>query len=186
MATRVLQRTTTLVDGFKTYEGGLRFTHQVGARIQGTGSVSYTVVKADLPGIPENKGLGYAFDMTFRATGRMQFHGSFARSAGVSNRTQATYSINKTYGGDVTYQLGPRLVLNGGARYSVKDYAQSSLAGIPGLAHEDSTRYYGTARFDLSPRFSLAVDGFHNQRRANLSAFTYSDNRVSLSLFTHL
>ncbi len=176
-------------DEFNVWSTGLRYSRSIGARLTGDFAVSYTYLKpkvANILGSGVNKGVGYSFDLTYRATGRLTVHGTFARTQGATNRTNATYVTSKTYGGDIGYQLGPRINVSGGATYTTHDYSGATPlpgAGIP-LTHEENKIFFGNVRYDISPKLFLTLNASHNNRNADLALFSYSNTRVSLSAGT--
>lgn len=169
-------------DDFDVLAGGVRYSRNLGTRLTADAALSYTHLKSRLPGLGVNKGLGYSIDLTYKATGRIQAHGTFARTQGATNRVNASYVTSKTYGGDLSYQMGPRITLSGGGAYTIRNYSGAGFfQGAVGITHEEITNYYGNVRFALNPKLSLNVNAFHNKRVADAAQFSYSNTRVNVA-----
>jgi hypothetical protein len=177
---------TILEDQYKLYAGGLRFTHNIGSRIEGEVSVSYTSLQPNLPGVPGFNGLTYAIDVSYKPTTRIQTHAAFSRQTEPSNRAGSSYSIGNLYSGDLTYQFGTRIALNAGASYAIRDFVGSQLVGPVFITHEQIKRVFGSLRYDVTRRISCTLHAEQRARNANVAQFSYSATIVGLELAVKL
>lgn len=168
-------------NGYENYSAGVSFDRHLGARIEASASVSYTVVKPSLKIIPGTKSFTYSFDATYRLSSRLDTHGSFSRSTTPSSRIDSTYSIDERYLTEVNYKLGSRLSFHLGGSW-LSQHFQGRVGPAPLTLQSDRTFYvYGVADFQLSPRWSLSLDARQEQRDANPVIFSYSGPRVGLT-----
>jgi hypothetical protein len=170
-------------DGFDTYGGGVRYVRQLGARIQGTVSVSYTSVKPFIGTTSGFNGLTYGADLTYRASGRLSFHGSVTRDVQPSNVFNATYFLETKSVVEANYSAGSRLRLNLGASEQDRTFEGADLTAITDLKSDSYKSLYGSITYALR-KFYLTLNASNNLRTANIAGLSYTDNRIGLTAGT--
>jgi hypothetical protein len=167
-------------DGFDTYGGGVRYSRQLGARIQGTVSLSYTSVKPYLSGTRGFDGPTYSADLTYRASSRLNFHGNFTRDVQASNVLNSTYFIETKESVDGTYRVGSRITLVLGASQSDRNFKGPVLSPQTDLTNDHLETVYGSATYRLR-RLYFTLSASQDQRSANVVGLGYGDTRVGLT-----
>jgi hypothetical protein len=169
-------------DGFDTYGGGIRYVRQLGARIQGTVSVSYTSVRPFV-GAAGFDGLTYGADVTFRASSRLMLHGSVLRDVQPSNVFDATYFLETKGLVEGTYDIGSRLKLVVGASEQDRTFKGPAIVQGVDLSSDSLKSIYSSLTYSLR-RFYVALNAKYDQRNANISDLGYPDTRVGLTVGT--
>ena len=177
-------------DGFNTYGGGVKYVRLLGARIQGTVSLSYTSVQPFVSGTGGFDGLTYSADVTYRASSRLDFHGSFIRDVQPSNVPDSTYYIETKSLVEGTYHVGSRIDVNLGLSQADRTFKGSSL--LPNLTNltnfdlrSDTLKtVYGVVTYRLRKLY-VALSARNEFRSANVPELSYTDNRVGLTVGTN-
>lgn len=173
----------SIQDGFDTYGGGVRYVRQLGARIQGTVSLSYTSVKPYVGQTGNFSGPTYGADITYRASSRLQFHGSVDRDVQPSNTFDSTYLVETKGAFDANYSVGSRLNFSVGVSEQSRNFKGATIKTAIDLKSDEVKSIYGSASYKLR-RLSLTLDVRNDLRTANIPGLGYSDTRVSLTTGT--
>jgi hypothetical protein len=168
-------------DGFETYGGGVRYSRLLGARIQGTVSVSYTAVHPYTGATTDFSGFTYSTDLTFRASSRLMLHGNFIRDVQPSNVFNSTYYVESKELVEGTYNLGSRITLNLGASDTNRDFKGAMLSRLTDLTHDELESVYGSASYRLR-KIYLTLSASQTHRTANVAGLGYPDTRVGLTV----
>jgi len=169
-------------DGFDIYGGGVKYVRLLGARIQGTVSLSYTSVKPFLSGTKGFDGPTYGADLTFRASSRLNFHANFTRSIVPSNVLESTYSLQTKELVEGTYDIGSRLSLNLGVSDQHRNFSGEAL-NINDLTSDELKSVYATLTYSLR-KIHFSLNAQNSQRTANIALLSYPDTRVGLIVAT--
>jgi hypothetical protein len=172
-----------LHDGFDTYGGGVRYVRQLGARIQGSVSVSYTSVKPFVGVTSGFNGLTYGVDLTYRASSRLSLHGSVLRDVQPSNVFNSTYFLETKSLVEANYAVGTRLRANFGASQHDRTFEGADLIATTDLKDDSYKSLYGSITYALR-KFYLTVSASNNLRTANVAGLSYTDNRIGLTAGT--
>lgn len=170
-----------LQDGFETYAGGLSYTRELGARIQGNAQVFYTAVRPSVPGSEAFHGLTYLASLSFRPTSKLNAKLDFGRQVDPSNRTNGTYTVARTLAVTATYKVGGRGQASIGASRTDHQNRGALFAGPIDIPKETVKAVYGSLEFDVSRRVAVILDARHEVRDAAAPGFSYVDNRAGLS-----
>ena len=179
----VIFNQTPIQDGFDTYGGGVKYVRLLGARIQGTVSLSYTSVKPFVGSAGGFDGVTYGADITFRAGSRLDFHGSFNRDVQPSNIPDTTYYIETKSLVEGTYHLGSRLDANLGVSQQDRAFKGSLFPTNLDLQDDTLKTIYGTLTYKLR-KFYVALSLRNEQRSADVAGLSYANNRVGLTAGT--
>lgn len=170
-------------DGFDTYGGGVKYVRLLGARIQGTISLSYTSVKPFVGSTSGFNGVTYGADVTFRASSRLDLHGSFNRDIQPSDVFDATYYLETKSLVEGTYHLGSRIEANLGLSEADRTFKGSSLLTNLDLREDTLKTIYGTLTYKLR-KFYVALSLRNEERTTNTPGLGYTNNRVGLTAGT--
>lgn len=172
----------SIQDGYKVYGIGVQYDRHFGAKIEGTVKVAYTSLRPDIASVPGFNGVTFGADVTFRFSRLLQAKLMLDRSVDPTIRPDVTYAIENTYGFETDYSLGRKLKLVGSISGSSNSYHGADL--IPGIdiASENDWAVHGSVAYQLNRRIGFELDADHEVRDANVTAFSYSDTRVGLSL----
>jgi Putative beta-barrel porin 2 len=179
----VLFNQNAVQDGFDTYGGGVKYARLLGARIQGTVSLSYTSVKPFVGNTSGFNGVTYGADITFRASSRLDFHGSFNRDVQPSNVLDSTYYLETKSLLEGTYHIGSRLDANLGVSEADRTFKGSALLTNFDLRDDTLKTVFGALTYKLR-RFYVALNLRNEARAANVTGLSYTDNRVGLTAGT--
>jgi hypothetical protein len=170
-----------LQDGYKSYSTGLRYNHSVGARIEATANIGYITVHPEIASVARYDGVTYGAQVSFRATSRVRLRLKFDRDINPSNRPDTTFAVDNTYSVEGDYAIGSRIKLNLGLSDRTSRYRGANL--VPGidLANDRNWAVYGSIRLSVGRRLGLELNARHEDRNANVTAFSYTDTRVGAS-----
>ncbi len=173
-------------DGYDLTSGGISFDHHVGARIEGTVSVSYTSLSLNLPGEQGFSGLTYSTAIVYRASGRLSADLHLTRATLPSDRIGASFTLDNLIIGDIHYKLGPRILLLLGASRDSRAFEGPPTVIIPINESTRDVEYTGfaAATYTLSRRIAFTLNFSQSRRDANVAAFSYDDTRVDLTAST--
>lgn len=169
-------------NGYETYGGGVRFSRQLGARIQGSVNAGYSVVQPNSPTLDDFEGFTYGGDISYRVSSRLSGSVNFSRAVSPSSRVKSSYSVSETYGINAAYRIGSRLRVSAGG-----SYAENTFEGLAGAVTLTPTRetvkaVFGAISYDLGRRISISLDANQQERDANVHGFDYTANRYGLSI----
>jgi|GEM_PF-6535087 len=178
--------------GSEVSGANLSFSRRLGGRIEANVSVGYThahtldppVLTPPTDDFKDFNGVTYAGGLTFRATSRLHMAATFQRQVTPTLLAGGSYEILTGYGADVEYSLGTRITL--GLR---ADRQQSETTGVvlltpiaQQLTDSRVNDLSATATYRMNRRLSLSLQGSRETRKANLSDFNYTNDRVALTL----
>ncbi|MBT9471366.1 MAG: outer membrane beta-barrel protein [Pseudomonadota bacterium] len=173
--------------GYDMTAAGVSFERRLGARIEGTLSLSYSWVDplTSAPGgAGEYTGTTYGADFVFRPTERLETLFTYERSIVPSTRIGKLYDIQEDLRLEARYQLGARFQVGLGGRMLDSTSEGSTLVGVnPGLLLTDSRTkvMFGSLTFKQSQRTSIRLDVSREEREANIPTYEYSTTRVGLT-----
>jgi hypothetical protein len=169
-------------DGYKLYAGGIKYSRNLGARIQGSVSASYSLV--DSEGASNGfKGFTYSTSISYRATSRLSFLASFARQVTPSNVLDASYQVENDNSLQATYSHGNRWSITAGVDEVVGRQNGSALTSAIDLLNFDTKSVFAIATYSLR-RINLSLSLSHDDRTTNQSLLNYSDTRASITAST--
>ena len=170
-------------DGFDIYGGGVRYVRQLGARIQGTVSMSYTSVKPFIGATKGFAGLTYGGDITFRASSRLNLHASFNRDIQPSNVFDSTYYLENMELVEGTYNIGSRLRFDLGYSDEQRSFRGAAISRTTDLTSDELQSYFATLTYTLRKVY-FGLNATYSDRSANIAGFSYPDTRVGLTAAT--
>jgi hypothetical protein len=179
-------------DGYEDESVGLTFSRRAGGKIQLNATINYTKVNLLTPsnailvtGSPSNSssGITYTSAIDYRASSRLQFHGSFNRQVKPTLLVGSTYEVQTLYAVRADYKLGSRIQIGAGADLS-HDVGQATVPALAALTLTNSEvkGIFASVRYQQSPRIFVVLDARHESRTANLPQFEYTSDRVGLAL----
>lgn len=171
-----------LQDGYRDYGGGLRYDRRFGAKIEGDVKVAFTWLRPNDPAVRGFQGVTYGADVTVRFSRLLQAQLSLARAVNPTIRPDVTYSIQNTYSGQLDYTLGRKLKLVAGASGESDSYRGAVIVTNVDVTSDTVWDVFGSARYQLNRRVGFGLDIRHERRDANLTDFSYSDDRIGLSI----
>lgn len=173
-----------LHDGYELDAYGVTFSRQLGARIQGTITASYTKVNpaiSALIGSNDFSGATYSGSLTYRASDRLRAKGDFYRSITPSIGLGQQYNLQTGYGLSVDYDIGSRILLTVGGGYNESEANGRAAPSPLVLTDSTNTTVFGALRYRHSDRLSFTLDARWQERDANAPQFDYTSNRVGVA-----
>jgi hypothetical protein len=169
-------------DGYKLYGGGLKYSRNLGARIQGSVSASYSIV--DSQGARSGfQGFTYSAGISYRASSRLSFSANFARQVTPSNVLDASYQVENDNSLQATYTHGNRWSITAGVEQAVGTQNGAALTSSIDLLNFDTKSVFAIASYSLS-RINLSLSVRHDDRTTNQALLSYSDTRASITAST--
>lgn len=172
--------------GYELTSLGLTYERQLGARIQGTGTIAYTRVKPQgLQAVPTQSqdifnNPTYSFSLSYRASDRLSAMATFDRAVSPSSNLGGTYDLSSAYRLSGTYKLGSRISFGLGGSW-VEREAGAGAVGLPLVFTESTTKtIFGSVRYQQSKRWGLVLSATRDERETNTPQFSYTNNLVSL------
>jgi hypothetical protein len=179
-------------DGYENESVGVTFSRRAGGKIELNASVNYSKVNLLTPANPilvpgspssSSAGLTYTSSIDYRASSRLQFHGSFNRQITPTLLAGSPYEIQTLYAVRGDYRLGSRILIGAGADLG-RDSGQANVAALAAttLTNSEVKGIFASVRYQQSPRIFVVLDARHESRTANLPQFEYTSDRVGLAL----
>ena len=177
-----------VVDGYKSYEFGVRYYRRIGLRLSGTADLTYDHTKTDFVGtgllVPvKTEFNGWSADvlMAYRVSPRTQLELLYARRVQPAQVIQTGFDVAETFKLTGLHRFGSRFVVSGGVSSVHTKYDQAQL-GLFGLRSDDVRSAFATASMQVGRHLKVAVDGQHTDRKANIPLFTYKSDRVGITI----
>jgi Putative beta-barrel porin 2 len=168
-------------DGVRSYAAGLQLERNLGTRLNLAASVNYTKVDPKLAQTPGFSGLGYDLSATYSGD-LFQLTISGSRAAQASQLLYVSYDIQTSIGATITRQISPRVSLTGGARYSRREFAPSTIfTGAPPPGNDERVNLNAGARFRASRRLNFLLDASYQRRTSNIQLYAYNTTRIGLT-----
>jgi len=168
-------------DGYKVYSGGVHYEKDLNAALKVGASVYQTSLSYDGLGL-NFSGITYDATVTYQPDSRFDVTAHFGRQTSPSNRLGAAYSIDQILQADANYRLTSRLRAGLGASNKRQNFVGSDLIFATELTKQSVTSFYGSLGFNITSRMNLAFIARHDQRHADLAAYSYADTQVGLTL----
>lgn len=160
---------------------GVSFSRNLGARLQGSASVSWSNVKPFQPGVSGFNGVNWSGDLTLKATPRLQLHTGFGRSISSTLAVAANYNVATNYGLDATYAVTPRINLNAGYSHTKRRFEGSfDPLAVNLLTNDRKQNFFASVDYLFSPKLKFILNGGHDVRNANGSFYDYHNNQIGL------
>jgi hypothetical protein len=169
-------------DGYDIYGGGVRYVRQLGARIQGSVSVSYTQV-SPFVGASGFGGLTYGADVTFRASSRLMLHGSVIHDVQPSNLFDSEFYVETKGIVEANYSFSSRLEASLSFAQVDRTFQGPAIVSQFDLKDDSERSIYATLTYNLRRAF-ISLNLRNDDRTANLQGLSYTDNRVGLTVGT--
>lgn len=176
-------------DGYDLYSVGLSYERRLGARIEGKGSFAYTRVDSHAPaglaigsGDDEFETTAYAVELSYRASSRLRFGGSFERAVNPATGIGRNYDITESYEVHADYDMGSRIALSFGAARVERESGGGLALPIIQLTDSTTDAVYGSARYKLSERISFRLTAGHEERSTNAPQFDYTNDRIGVGV----
>ena len=173
--------------GYEVNAGGLTYDRHLGARIEGTVTISYSEVSQLVidPAFPvkDFSGATYSADLQYRPAPRLSTSLSFQRQVEPSNRLGNNYDLRTLYRLSGSYELGRRIRLTLGVERSDSDSSGGSAVAAANLLTKSRTNSaFGGIGYDLSRRVGVNLDARQEERKTNNARYNYDDTNVALSV----
>jgi hypothetical protein len=173
-----------LSEGYESDTGGLTYERHLGARIDGSVTVSYTSVSGlgtPVPGAPSDfDGVTYLLTASYKASQRLRGDVSFGREVTPSNRFGNSYDLATRYTIRGSYDLGSRISTNLG--YEQRETDSKGSPVLPGILTNSTVKVVsGGITYKMSRRVGFSLDAGYEKREANDPRFEYDNTRVGLT-----
>jgi hypothetical protein len=169
-------------DGYDLDAVGLSYRRELGARIQGTISVTYNRIDPHAVFVGGDvETMGYSANVTYRATNRLRLTALLDRSVTPSTAIGRAYDLTDVYRVMADYDLGSRIKL--GLGLSKVDRESDGIAGLPIVQLTDSSveAINASVRYKQSERLSFTLVAGREERTTNAPQFDYTNDRIGLS-----
>ncbi len=168
-------------DGYKVYSGGVHYEKDLDAAIK-IGASLYQTSLSYGGGNQNFSGLTYDATVTYQPDLRFDVTAHFARQTSPSNRLDAAYSIDQILSADAGYRLTSRMRAGLGISNRRQNFEGANLIFATDLTKQTVTSFYGSLGFNVTSRMNLAFIARHDQRHADLAAYSYADTQIGLTL----
>lgn len=170
-------------NGNRTRSYGVSFSRSIGARMQGSASISWTELNPRQPGVPNFKGLNWSGNLSLQATPLLSLNAAIGKSTSSTLAVASNYNTSTDYSFGASYTLTPRISLQAGYSTKKKAYAGplgTPAPGVPLLTGDRKAQYNAAINYNFSPKLQFSLSGAHETRDANGTFFDYHNNRVAL------
>jgi len=166
--------------GYTAVAGGVRYTRQVGSRLQADVQVSQRTLKSSIPGGVGYTGLTYKADLSYLVNKRLTVIGSFQNTTSPANLLGVSFQRTQGYNGSLRYQLTSRLLVSAGGSRQEQIYEGQGFNPLF-ISNTRNTSAFGSAQWDFGRRFRLLLDFRWQESDTNITVLNYSDLRVGLT-----
>jgi len=169
-------------DGYEMNAFGLTYARQLGARIEGSVTISANKVeqKALSFGGDDLETTAYSASLSYRASNRLRFIGSFDRAVTPSQVIGRSYDLADVYRISGEYALGSRFMISGGVARAERDAGGGLAFPVVQLTESTTTTLFGSVRYKQSDRLSFVLNAGREERSTNAPQFDYTNNRIGL------
>lgn len=173
-----------LSGGYTLNAYGVTLARQLGARIQGTVTVAYNRVAQDtpdyLPPIDDMETTAYSAELTYRASSRLSFQGSFDRAVTPTVTVGQSYDLSEGYRVSGAFDLSSRVTISAGGAWVQRQSNGILPTTRVELTESETTSYFSSVRYRQSDRLSFALNVGREERRTNAPQFDYTNNRIGV------
>lgn len=172
--------------GYDLWAQGVTFDRKLGARIQGSVSVSHSSVDmsgAAQAGAKNYDGWTYAADVGYRMSSRLNTRLELSRGIVPSTRLGRAYDIRERIGLSGDYQIGSRILLGLGAERVEETFRGAIVTAGPGifLSNSETNSVYGSLTYRQSERLSFKFNVTQQERETNNPLYNYDSTRIGLT-----
>ena len=172
-------------DGYHVSAAGLTFDRNLGARIQGSATISYSSVDPlhSVPGSASGKfaGTTYLTKISYRPTTRLLTGLSLERGIRPSLGLQRSFDLQTVIGVNGSYALNPRLSVSLGANRSKSESKGVVAPTALTLTNSEFKTVSGDIRYTLRKGVSFGLNYNHTERDSNLKVFNYKSDSFGAS-----
>lgn len=172
----------TIQDGYRNYSAGVRYDRKLGARIEGTITITYSTLDPNDSAVAGRSGLDYRADISFRVSSRLQTHFILAEGVIPTIVSNSTYTVEGSYSADATYAIGPKLSLKLMANEQQDHYEGAGILPGVDIQRENSGTFSGSLNYQLNRRIAIQLLGSHQVRNADVPIYSFTDDRLGLSI----
>jgi Putative beta-barrel porin 2 len=173
---------SAIQDGYRDYSIEVQYDRRLGARVEGTLKVGYTSLTPFAQGVAGYNGLDYKGDIALHVSSRLEAHLSAEQAIIPTNVSNSTYTLEKSYSGEVDYTVSGKLSLRVSGSDRTDRYSGAALVSGLDVQRQGIWIVSGTASYRLSRRFAVELRGEHQVSSADLAPYNFTDNRISLSI----
>jgi|SRR5579859_6052 len=171
-------------NGFEQYGVSLIFSRRIGLRLSGTASVSLQTLKSPatslLPASTFNN-LGSNVDLKYRVSSRL----NLALGYNLSNEASPTVNANFVRVQNIhlsgIYTLNDRISAHLGG-YNARSNFQGGIPIFLQVQNSEDTEFDGGISVKVGRKIAVTLDANHINRHADISAFSFSSDQVTLGL----
>jgi hypothetical protein len=168
-------------DGVKSYNFGVQYSRDLGARLKADLSAGYNRVKPKLGGVRPFKGASYSAGITWIPNDRLQVKLDAGRAVSQSNLLDVSYSIDDSYGVTAQYGINRQWKARLGGSILRRKFRDSPLVAPNTLGPDDNFKQL-IAGLDFTPRrrigFSADVATARRSSPVNRFDFNYTTARL--------
>jgi hypothetical protein len=166
--------------GFSQYGAGVNYSRKIGNRLSGNAGVNYTKLKSNGTSLTSNA-FGADVALNYRASPRLGLNLVYSLGNQASAIADAAFVRTEVFRFSGDYRLNTRISLQAGVAKSRNNY-RGGQPTILQLRKSDDLTVSGGASLKIGRRISMTLDASHVDRKADLSQFNYTSNRVSLGI----
>jgi hypothetical protein len=168
-------------NGFNIKGGGFRYDRNIGSRIQGNVTVSYTDLTPTSSLTHGFSGFTYGAEVTY-APSRLALHAKAGRATQPSNQIGSSYYIDDSYLADVKYTLGEKMVFDLGGSIEQRQYESIHGDPVTIITAQRVKSVFGDARYNFGRRWYVDLNAQLETRRVNLIAYNYTSARAGITI----
>jgi Putative beta-barrel porin 2 len=156
------------------YNGGIRFSRNLGTRLRGSVSLGYSKVDPKVAGTRPFTGASYGADLTWSAGDSFQTKIAIGRTVNQSNLLDVSYSIDDNYSIANSLAVGESVRLKLGASLQKRSLRDSPLTGPNPLGDKDRLKEIsGGIAYSPPGRISFSFDVARSKRDSQVARYDY-------------
>jgi hypothetical protein len=176
----ILVGATPELYSYVLYSGGVTYTRRLGARLQGSATLSYTVLDPNSSASRGFQGVTYDVTGSYQLGSKILISAVGSRATAPSSQIGGNYTVNEIYEVDFLYKTGGRISLTLTGRRKSSDYNLASGPSQLFVTRSTTNSALASAAYALNGRIALTLTVSDDEHSANAVGASYSSTRVAL------
>jgi Putative beta-barrel porin 2 len=166
-------------DGIEVFNGGLRYSRDIGARFKGNISAGFNKVRPKLAGVRGFSGPSFSAGLVWTASDQLRVTVDVSRQVSQSALLDVSYSIDDSYAIGASYAFNQALRARVGGSYLKRSFKDSPLTQPNLLGGQDrNTQVFGGLDYNPPGRIGFLADVTTARRSSQVNRFSYNYTTV--------
>jgi len=169
------------LQGIDQYGVLLDYSRKIGHRLSGSVGVSYNHLKSP-GGVLSSDSVGSHAALKYAVSPRLGLSVAYTLSNDASPTVNANYVRNESFSATGTYKLNRAIDLHLGASTTNANYRGGIVTPVLQIRNSRSTSVFGGASMRVGRKIVVTLDANHSDRSADIAAFDFGSDQVTLGI----